>query len=419
MQYISSNTRNLVNSTLILSEFEAAEVALVPQSYAYLKSRYSKQLEATPAEHQGIYRITPRDYVGRISLPGGVTLVIRPKVAVTNTFYMLCAEAGVAHFEGLPIALETRSDFYAFIAASFIAEVSKLLQQGLYRHFAPHEENLPFVRGRIMLAAQISRYGELKHRHACAYTDLTADTAENRALATTLHSLPALLGQGERELSRTARSLLRRFEGVSVIGRDDALDLLRGIRLHRLNARYHHLLGICRLILSNLSLDEKSGPEPFASFLINMPRLFEGFLTARLRAYLPVYGLRVVAQRHDYLDEARQVGIRPDVLVYARTGREPLLVLDAKYRRPEGTHSGLNRDLYQVSAYLDRYALKRGVLVYPQFAAKANAELKLHGTSKHLHVTTLDLSAPSPAALEANCATLAEHIVHLAIDFGE
>ena len=145
---------------------------------------------------------------------------------------------------------------------------------------------------------------------------------------------------------------------------------------------------MCALALRGLTLNEQAGTHPYASFLVDMPRLFESFLTQRLSRLLPLYGLRVVAQKHDYLDEERRVGIRPDVLVYPRRGGEPVLVLDAKYRRPGGSEgdSGLNSDLYQVSAYLDRYRLKEGVLVYPRFKGDEETRLNLRG----------DAQAPAP-----------------------
>jgi len=147
-----------------------------------------------------------------------------------------------------------------------------------------------------------------------------------------------------------------------------------------------------------------------------MPRLFESFLTQRLSRLLPLYGLRVVAQKHDYLDEERRVGIRPDVLVYPRRGGEPVLVLDAKYRRPGGSEgdSGLNSDLYQVSAYLDRYRLKEGVLVYPHFKGDEEMRLVLRGTPKHLHLLSLDLGVATPALLDEECARLAGAVGRLA-----
>jgi 5-methylcytosine-specific restriction endonuclease McrBC regulatory subunit McrC len=150
-----------------------------------------------------------------------------------------------------------------------------------------------------------------------------------------------------------------------------------------------------------------------------MPRLFESFVTARLRAGLAPSGLRVVAQRHDYLDEARRVGIRPDVLVYPTGSPAPVLVLDAKYRRlPAGAEHDLSRDLYQVSAYLDRYQLRRGVLVYPQFEAAEQTELRLRGTPKQLHVATLNLAAPTVAEFERHCAALTAQVARLALEPG-
>ena len=91
----------------------------------------------------------------------------------------------------------------------------------------PREEDLPLVRGRILLGAQIARHGDLKHRHVCAYCDLVPDTVENRVTLAALRTLPALLQRGlDDALIKRARALLPRFEGVQVISRAAALALL-------------------------------------------------------------------------------------------------------------------------------------------------------------------------------------------------
>ena len=327
---IQSAIRN-PQSAIVLREFGSAEVSLSAAEYAALRTVYVKQLDVALTEQPGIYRITARDYVGRVGLPGGRILAIQPKVGVTNLFYMLCAQAGLAGFRPPPTGLEESPDIFAFVLAALIHNVEDLLRAGLYRDYRLHEERLPFVRGRIVLSDQL-RHGWLQHRQSCRYADLTADTAENRVVAATLRYLPALLREnGEKELLRKVRSLLLRFEGISRISRGEAIALLPGINIHRLNAPYGPVVSLCKLVLYHLTLDERAGPHPFASFLVDMPLLFESFLTLRLRALLPKYGLRVVAQKHDYLDEEKKVGIRPDLLVYAKSGYDPLLVLDAKY----------------------------------------------------------------------------------------
>lgn len=403
-------------TTITLKEFGSIETPLMPEVYAALRLRYVKQIVVNPTEQPGVYKITARNYVGRVGLPGGGILVIEPKVGVTNLFYMLCADAGLAGFRPPPTGLAENPDIFAFVLAALVQSVENLLRGGLYRDYRLKDEQLSFVRGRIMLAEQ-ARLGWLHHKQSCRYADLTTDTPENRVVAATLRYLPTLLrSSDERQIARQSRALLLRFEGVSRVSRGEAIRLLGEVNIHRLNTLYGPLLGLCRLALHHLTLDERAGPHPFASFLVDMPRLFESFLTARLRAMLPEYGLRVVAQKHDYLDEERTVGIRPDVLVYARSKRTPSLVLDAKYKRPDDPEGGLNSDLYQVSAYLDRYRLDHGVLVYPQFEDPSTTRLKLRGTLKRLHIETLNLAAPTPYELDDGCANLAAYLSQLSLE---
>lgn len=414
-------TQNSTNSPLILREFESCEVELPPEIYKVLRTRYAGRIDLAPTERPGVYRLSARDYVGRIGLPGdglpgGLMLTIQPKVGVACLFYMLCTDAGLAEMHPPPANLAHTPDIFVFVVSALAGGIERLLSQGLYRTAVPHESDLPFVRGRIMLSNQLRRYGELSHRHVCAYVDATIDTSENRVVAATLRHLSVLLHrQRDVQLLKRIRGLLSRFEDVAIISRGAAAVLLRSISAHRLNASYAPVLALCRLILHNLTLDERSGLHPFASFLVEMPRLFERFVAVKLRQALPQYGLRVVAQRHDYLDEEHQIGIRPDVLVYARSSGSPLLVLDTKYRRLDDPDGDINRDLYQVSAYLDRYGLRQGVLVYPQLDRAEHTRLTLRGTPKHLHVTTLNLDAATPAELEQACANLAEQVAQLAL----
>ena len=69
-----------------------------------------------------------------------------------------------------------------------------------------------------------------------------------------------------------------------------------------------------------------------------------------------------------------------------------------------------------MSAYLDRYRLSRGVLVYPQFDDPAAGRLKLRGTPKHLHIETINLAASTPAELDEGCALLAEQVARLSLE---
>src|SRR5690349_20733720 len=298
-------TRQYSPGTLILQEFESGELALAPAAHALLTTRYPRQLEIVGTGTPGHYRVTARQYVGRIGLPGGGLLVIEPKVGVYHLFHMLTTASDLVRFQPPPTDLAPDPEIFSFVLGTLVRQVEQLVQAGLYQGYEEESADLPLVRGRIDLPAQNRRHGELHHRHACVYTTRTPDTIANRILALTLRTLPALLRPaGDPALLRHVRALARWFADITPISRAAALHALDRLTMHRLNAAYAPVLGLCRLALHHLSLAEQAGPHPFASFLVEMPRLFERYVTVRLREALAHEGLRVVAQRRDYLDEA-------------------------------------------------------------------------------------------------------------------
>src|SRR4051812_39431337 len=89
---IPRNARQHDPTVFVLEEGGSLELPLSPAAYTQLRNRYPRELDIAPSERPGVYRVAARDYVGRIGLPGGGMLVIRPKVGVGNLFHML-AEA--------------------------------------------------------------------------------------------------------------------------------------------------------------------------------------------------------------------------------------------------------------------------------------------------------------------------------------
>ena len=97
-------------------------------------------------------------------------------------------------------------------------------------------------------------------------------------------------------------------------------------------------------------------------FLLDMPRLFEDFVTVALREALEsAYGGRVDDQDQNHFDEAGQVRLRPDIVWKIRGSA--VAVIDAKYKseKPAGYP---NADLYQLLAYCTVLGLRSGHLIY-------------------------------------------------------
>ena len=146
-------------------------------------------------------------------------------------------------------------------------------------------------------------------------------------------------------------------------------------------------------------------------FLLDMPRLFEDFVTVALReALVSAYGGRVDDQDRNHFDEAGQVRLRPDIVWKIRGSA--VAVIDAKYKaeKPAGYP---NADLYQLLAYCTVLGLRSGHLVY----AKGNEEPARHvvrrsGIEIFCHAVDLD---QEPDVLISQMRDLAQTIasVHL------
>jgi 5-methylcytosine-specific restriction enzyme subunit McrC len=161
------------------------------------------------------------------------------------------------------------------------------------------------------------------------------------------------------------RRLLGEFTDVTPLHRADPIP---GWQPTRLNARYHSALNLAELVLRATSAEHSAGGVTVTGFLLNMPVLFEEFVTVALREELEAtHGGRVAGQDPHFLDHASRVRMYPDIVWYRRG--QPAAVADAKYKaeQPAGYP---NADLYQMLAYCTALRLRRGHLIYARGSGK-------------------------------------------------
>jgi 5-methylcytosine-specific restriction enzyme subunit McrC len=203
----------------------------------------------------------------------------------------------------------------------------------------------------------------------------------------------------------TAAGLLLRMPRIAPIARRRLLHLRarlegahvlrdwRGVRapsVTRLNEHYAPALALAELILRNLSLSEKSGKLTSATFVFDMNKVFEDFVTAAFTASMRKYGGTVRPQVGEYsLDEESALRLKPDIGWWDR-GR-CLAVLDAKYKAID---DGMLRhdDAYQMLAYCTAYGLDRGYLIYAKDTGVEPRTHVVRNAGNRLVVRALDVT---------------------------
>jgi 5-methylcytosine-specific restriction enzyme subunit McrC len=334
-------------------------------------------------------------------------LLIRPKIKPENLFLLL--EVGLPEKAWRREAFDyaTNADLLPSVIAFFARTVETTLASGVLRSYQEHHERLVAMRGRLDLARQFSRTG-VAVPVACRYDDYTADIAENRYLRAAVRvalRVPLVPAQDRRRLMQ---QLVALDEVADIPVRPDDVDR---IAITRLNAHYEAALRLAHILLANLTLVDQRGRTTASSFIVDMNRLFERFVTERLSRALRGR-LEVRAQSLVHLSEGRQVPMNPD-LEFRRRGTT-VLVGDIKYKLTAEARAS-NADYYQLLAYTTALGLPEGVLIYC-LADDGIPErsMTVRHAGKVLHTRAVDL-AGEPAAVAAEIEALADWIAEQAL----
>ncbi|MER6980390.1 McrC family protein [Streptomyces carpinensis] len=208
-------------------------------------------------------------------------------------------------------------DLLPALAELLARTARRTLEAGVLHGYRTIEEDLPLVRGRIRTADQMRRTG-LPLFVAVRYDDHTPDIAENRILLAALHRAARLPGVSPRTAT-ALRHLADRLSGVHLLPTGAPLPSWTPTRL---NARYAPLLRLAELLLAGRSVQtEGAHATAVDGFVLDMPAVFERFLTLALSDALARHGVRCAAQeQHHRLDTRGLVRMRPDLVLY-RAGR--------------------------------------------------------------------------------------------------
>ncbi|QBI54383.1 McrC family protein [Streptomonospora litoralis] len=332
----------------------------------------------------GAVRVGPHD--------ADVELRVAPKLAVQRIMFLIgYAQHGV-HWRRHTVEAQERTDLLPAIAAAFARMADRTLARGVLLGYHTVEEALPVVRGRIRSSEQLRRrFGSLLPVEV-VYDDFSPDIAENRILLAAAQRLLRLGG-----LQGATRALLHRviarLDGVSAPVPGGALPYWRPSRL---NTRYQAPLGLAELVLRGGSYElHRPDGVRVEGLMLRMWQIFEDFVSQALSDALASYGGRCETQDTDhYLDRARTLRLRPD-LVYYRQGGDgrpaPAGVADAKYKTARTGRT--DDDVYQVLAYCTALDLAQGHLIYASGAQPAPRTHRIAGPGAvlvHQHVLDLD-----------------------------
>lgn len=329
------------------------------------------------------------------------------KIPIANIYYLLCYAWDVLEEKDAlaDVAPLESTDLLDLFARVLVTATRRLLRRGLDRGYLPHEDEIPAVRGKLLVTPTLRRGLLSLGRAACSWDELEYDTPPNRILKTTLQRLrdAEVLNRGTRG---QVHDLLRWLGPVRTINLRS--EHFRRVQLHRNNRIYDFVLHICEFIHEHWLPAEGGGSRRFRDFIRDgLPGLFQKFifnfyrheLSAGWSVSSPVIQWQLVAANSDAL--ALVPRMETDVCL---RGQGRAIILDTKfYARALRTGAyGQDRlysaNLYQLFTYLRQQSRvpgweeAEGVLLYPWTGRDFAVEFTTSG--HRIRALTINLTQP-------------------------
>lgn len=348
-----------------LREYGSDVLALsVQQADALNRMGGGKYLSVEPGGRSGHWCVSAHNYVGSINVEG-LQVLVRPKIPLRNLFLLLEVGLRERDWHDEAVRFEKTGDLLPALVSFFARTTETTLARGLYHSYQEQHDRLVALRGRVDIARQLARPGVVIPT-ACKFTEFTADLIENSYLKAAVSRSLRVAGVQPEDRRRLMQHLVTLEDVGDVRHRPDDHDR---VMFTRLNEHYKPALRLAELVLANLTLQDRIGETQASSFMLDMNKLFERFVTERLRRTLRGR-LEVKDQYRDKLDEDGAVAIKPDLLF--RAAGSPRFVADIKYKLTGEDASGRHPDYYQLLAYTTALDLPEGVLIYCLDANRAD-----------------------------------------------
>lgn len=390
--------------SIVLDELQSSAdaVELDPEVAATLRD--TGLVTVLPA-HGGLWTVLPAGTVGAVQV-GNLQVEVTPKQKVgLSRLLFLLGYAANPGFRPEDVAGIEDTDLFAALGESLARQGLRALERGALSGYVHVEDALRTVRGRIRVGDQMTRRPGMLLPLEVAYDDFTVDIAENRILRAAIR-LMMQVPRLSHDVGWKLAHLDSKLDGVS--------ELRFGATLppwteSRLNEHYVPALRLAEIILRNMSAEAGLGRHSVASFVVNMAKVFEDFVTTSLREALDGYPGETSGQYETFLDEAvvGQMGnrIRMAVDIVHSVRGAPAMVFDAKYKAASVADGYPNADYYQMLAYCTALTVPTAWLIY---AGPGQARTRrVTNSSVSIVEFPLDISQ-APAALLARVKALAE-----------
>jgi len=349
-----------------ISEFGLIGIGEKPSSKflcAKIEESFYKELESFAKTDKGkdVLQFTgngrylqAKSYVGTIQTTSGFILEILPKTVKDNDIekskqifmkllHLLYKLANYKNIDSANFERLKDLEIFEIFIFMFLEEVGIIIKKGIKSDYVGQEDNLFYLKGKLLINEQIKRNSIHKERFYVQYDDYNQNRAENRLIKSTLKLLSNISRDFDNQ--RKIRQYLEHMNWIELslnIDKDFSM-----VKTGRGMEHYKNALIWSKVFLKKESFSSFSGDTIAFAILYPMEKLFECFVQWWLEKRYS--HLQIEAQNGGVDFVKKLFTVRPDFLI--KKDNQVICVADAKWKLIESDKEFSQSDFYQLFAY--------------------------------------------------------------------
>ena len=302
-----------------------------------------------------------KSYVGTIQTTSGFMLEILPKTVSKNEevnkekeiekskqifmklLHLLYKLPNYKNIDSANFEKIKDLEIFEIFIFMFLEEVGIIIKKGIKSDYVGQEDNLFYLKGKLLINEQIKRNTVHKERFYVQYDDYNQNRAENRLIKSTLKLLSNISRDFDNQ--RKIRQYMQHLNWIDLslnIDKDFSM-----VKTGRGMEHYKNALIWSKVFLKKESFSSFSGDTIAFAILYPMEKLFECFVEWWLEKKYP--HLQIEAQNGGVDFVKKLFTVRPDFLI--KKDNQVICVADAKWKLIESDKEFSQSDFYQLFAY--------------------------------------------------------------------
>ena len=300
-----------------------------------------------------------KSYVGTIQTTSGFILEILPKTVKDNDvdkskqifmklLHLLYKLPNYKNIDSANFEKIKDLEIFEIFIFMFLEEVGIIIKKGIKSDYVGQEDNLFYLKGKLLINEQIKRNTVHKERFYVQYDDYNQNRAENRLIKSTLKLLSNISKDFNNQ--RKIRQYLEHMNWIELslnIDKDFSM-----VKTGRGMEYYKNALIWSKVFLKKESFSSFSGDTVAFAILYPMEKLFECFVEWWLEIRYPHLQIEAQNGGYDFVTKENNkqlFGVRPDFLI--KKENKVICVADAKWKLIENDGDFSQSDFYQLFAY--------------------------------------------------------------------